>query len=83
MDFVIALFAQPGGEPERTALARLAERFDITAHQLGQPFRDGQAQSGAAILAGSRCVRLLESLEQPPDLLLGQADAFAVSLTEK
>ena len=56
-------------------LCRAARNPDVTTHQLRQPFGDGQPKSGPTVFAGSRCIRLLECLEQAPDLLLAQADA--------
>ena len=55
-------------------LAELARDLDGAAHQLRQPLGDGQTKPGAAIFAGGRYIRLLECLEQAPDLLLRQAD---------
>ena len=67
--------AEARREPERAALAGLARHPDLAAHQLRQPLGDGKAEPGAAIFARGRGVGLLEGLEQPPDLLLGEADA--------
>src|SRR5271168_8507 len=67
--------AEAGGEPECASLAQLAGNPDITTHQLRQALGDGQPKSGSAELPGSRSARLLKRLEQPPHLLLSEADA--------
>ena len=48
---------------------------DRAAHALDEGAGDGEAEAGAAELARGRFVGLGEALEQPADLLLGQADA--------
>ena len=53
----------------------LALEPDLAAHQLDQPAADGQAQPGAAVLAGGGHVGLGEGLEQFRRLLRGHADA--------
>ena len=55
--------AEPRGEVERAAPARLALDPDPAAHQRDQPRRDGQAQAGAAVLPRRRAVGLREGLE--------------------
>ena len=62
------------GEPEQAPLARRALAADLAAHQLDEPPRDGEAKSGAAILAAV-AVGLNVGLEQPLLLKLAEADA--------
>ncbi len=69
------LLAQADREPELRALARCARHADLAAHHLGQLFRDGQAQAGAAVLASGRGVHLAELREEQADLFLRDADA--------
>ena len=63
------------GEMERGALAGIALDPDLAAHQLGQALADGQAQAGAAVMAGGGGIHLLERFEQA--VLLVQRDADA------
>ena len=51
--------------------ARLAADPHLAVHPLDQSARDGQAQAGAAVLAGGRAVRLRKRLEHPRLRLLG------------
>ena len=67
--------AQPRGEPERAAHARLAAHAHLAAHQLRQLLADGQAEAGAAMFARGGGVGLLERLEQAVDFQLREADA--------
>ena len=67
--------AEPDGEEEGAAHPGLAFEPDAPAHQLDQPAADGQAQPGAAVLAGGGHVGLRERLEQLRRLLAGHADA--------
>ena len=67
--------AQSEGKPEGAARFGLAFHPDFSAHQLRQPLADRQAQTRAAVLAGHRAVRLLESGEQPLLIQGGYADA--------
>ena len=62
-------------ERERAALARHAGQPDLAAEQRRQLAADGQAQAGAAVLAGGAGVGLLERLEDQPLLLRRDADA--------
>ncbi len=55
---------QPGGEPERAALALSAFGAGVAPHQLCQALGDGQAEPGSAVLARGRRVGLLEILEE-------------------
>ena len=66
---------QPDGERERAPHAELAFEPDLASHQLDQPPRDAEAQSGPAVAAGGRHVGLRERLEQPLGLLARHADA--------
>src|SRR5690242_20894126 len=50
-------------------------RSHRAAHHLREPLADGQAQSGAAVLARGRGVDLAERFEQTPDAIGGDADA--------
>jgi hypothetical protein len=67
--------------PEAAALAEQAVGADLPAHQLDQPAADGEAQAGAAVLAGRRVVGLFEGFEEL--FLLGRAEADAVSSTSR
>ncbi len=67
--------AEAGGEPEGAALAGFALHADFAIHKFGQLFGNGQAEAGAAKLAGGRGVGLGKSLEQPAHLLLGETAA--------
>src|SRR4029077_12691672 len=60
---------------EGTAAARHAAQADFAAQQVRQLAADGQSQTGAAVLAGSARIRLLESFEYDPLLLRRNADA--------
>ena len=66
-----------GGQADREgrALAEGALDADRAAHALDEGAGDGEPEAGAAELARGRFVGLREALEQPADLLLGQADA--------
>src|SRR5204863_5551059 len=52
------------GEPERGALFIGARAADRSAHQLDEPFADGQAETGSAKLSRGRAVDLAELLEE-------------------
>ena len=66
-----------GREPdgEGGADARRAGDGDFALHHLRKLLRDGEAEAGAAILAGGGRVGLAEGLEEPAELLRGHADA--------
>ena len=67
-------------EPKGGAAAELRLDAHATVHQAGQVFADGQAQTGAAVLAGGGAVGLLKALEQLVHLLLAQAYAGVAHL---
>src|SRR5256885_16138707 len=69
-----------GREAEVAALAGLAARADLAAHELHQPVADGQAQAGAAVAARGLDVGLGEGLEQPlgPRCIQAYADRKSV-----
>ena len=46
------------GEEELRAAAKLRRHPHLAAHQLDEPLRDGQAETGPAVLAGRRAVCL-------------------------
>ena len=56
--------AKARGEPELGSFARGACDADFSAHEVREFFRDGQAQAGAPVAAGYRCVHLREFLKQ-------------------
>ncbi len=72
------LGGNPGGGATRRHLGRLGDDREVergafaldaldphrAAHQLGQSLADGEAEAGAAVLAGGRRVELAELLEQ-------------------
>src|SRR5205807_9033100 len=60
---------------KRGADAFLARHADLAAQQARDLAADGEAEAGAAVLAGGRGVGLLERLEDDALLLLGDADA--------
>ena len=60
---------------ERAALARRAHQPDLAAEQRRQLAADGEAETGAAVLAAGAGVGLLERLEDQPLLLRRDADA--------
>ena len=57
------------------ALARDAGDVDVPSHGLAQCGADGQAQAGAAVLAGGGCVSLAEGFEPAVLSLWWDADA--------
>ena len=63
------------GEPEFAAQSRGALDTDLTIHGVDQLTGDGQAETGAAELAGGRTIGLGEGVEDP--CLLGEGDADA------
>ena len=63
------------GEVEGRSLARRALHPDLAAHELGQPFADGEAEPGAAVPPARRAVELMERDEEPVQILAGDADA--------
>ncbi len=67
--------AEPRGEGEGAALARLALDINFSAHERNHLERDGQAQSRAAVFACDGTVRLLEGLEKFSALIGRHADA--------
>src|SRR5262249_58361675 len=58
----------------RTA-SRLALHSDVAAHHLAEPFADREAEAGAAVFSGRRCITLGEFLKQLSHLLRRHADA--------
>ena len=60
---------------EGAAPAELTFRPQLTGHEEGQLFADGQAQAGAAELAGIGTVGLFKAVENGLQLLGGDADA--------
>ena len=68
-------FLQRNRHMKARALALLAFHPDIAAHHFGQLAADGQAQAGAAELAGGGGIDLREGLEEPVDLVRRNADA--------
>src|SRR5439155_5656814 len=52
-------------EPERRSFAGGAREVEAAAHELNQLVADGQAETGTAETAGSRCVGLRERLQEP------------------
>ena len=71
----VRALGQSNGEPEGAALARGALDPDRAAHPAGPLFGDGQAQAGAAVLAGGGAVGLLKAFEQLGHLCRRQPDA--------
>ena len=65
---------------ERAALARRADQPDLAAEQRRQLAADGEAETGAAVLAAGAGVGLLERLEDQPLLLGRDADAGVADL---
>ncbi len=63
------------GEVEDAAFANLAFHPHPPTQQLRQAFADGQAQAGAAVLAGGGGVHLRERAEQAVQPVRGDADA--------
>ena len=66
---------QPDGEPEGAALAQDAGDADGAPHELRQALADGEAQAGAAVLAGGRVVALEERGKEPLHHIGPHADA--------
>ena len=60
---------------ERAAHSGSALQTDLTAQQARQLAADGEAQTGAAVLAAGGAIRLLERLEDDSLLVLRNADA--------
>ena len=71
-----AALAQAGGEPECAAFSGSALDTDLATHLQGQPFADGEAETGAAIFAVGRIVGLFERGKQALRVLGGNADAL-------
>src|SRR6266702_1166 len=63
------------GEPECAALSRLAVHAYFAAHQTHELRRDGETESGTAMLPRGRKVGLRKRLEQARLLLRGNADS--------
>src|SRR6185437_3042339 len=61
-------------EGEDRAAPERGTHGDVAAEQVRDLPADGKAESGAAVLAADRAVRLLEGLEDDAQLLLGDAD---------
>jgi hypothetical protein len=57
-------FFETGGEPERGSLADGAFDADLAAHHFDDLFGDGEAESGAAVLAGGGSIGLGECVEE-------------------
>jgi len=53
----------------------LALDADVAAEGLGEVLNDGQAEAGAAELAGASLIDTIESLEDAGKVLFGDADA--------
>ena len=68
-------FLQRHCHVERRADALRALHLDMAVHQFDDALRDGQAQAGASVLAGSRGVFLAERLEDVGQILFAHADA--------
>ncbi len=66
---------KPYGQAEFRSLAGVARHFDFSVHQLDQPFRNGEAESGAAIFSRRRRISLLKGLENAFLLIRRDADA--------
>src|SRR5262249_46275693 len=60
---------------EHRALALLACHSNVTTHDATEVPANGKAETGAAVFASGRGVRLGEFPEQPPDLLFGHAES--------
>jgi hypothetical protein len=67
--------AEARREDEGAAAAGLALERDAAAHRLGHARRDGEAEAGAAVLAGGGAVDLREGVEDDVLLAFGDADA--------
>ena len=52
-----------------------ADKLDFSAKQHREFAADGESKSGAAVLAGGSCIRLLESFEDQTLLLWRDANA--------
>src|SRR5215203_1727224 len=61
-------------EPEGRALAFTAGRAHGAAHELDELLRNREAKAGAAELPADRAVHLIKTLEEPRQLLRGDAD---------
>src|SRR5579864_4730642 len=66
-------FANSSSEPEGASLARCALHPDFSTHQFNQTGRNGQAESGASVLARGGTVGLTKGFEN--DFLFVQRDA--------
>ena len=62
-------------DAERGALVGLAFDADVAAEGLGEVLDDGEAEAGAAELAGAGFIDAVEPLEDAGEVLLGDADA--------
>ncbi len=62
-------------EGEDRALARPRPDADLAAVRLDEALHDGEAEAGAAVLAGGRAVHLVEDVEDALEVLVGDADA--------
>ena len=62
-------------EMERGSFLRHTLDPHLAAHQLDQPFADGQTKAGAAVVARRRSVRLAEGLEQAGQPVHGDPNA--------
>jgi hypothetical protein len=60
---------------ERAALARFAFYPDFSTHHADQAIGNSETQTGAAVFAAHRAVRLREGLKDRGLFLLGDADA--------
>src|SRR6185295_18414225 len=74
------LFFESGRKPERRTNAQATRHPDLASHEWDQLFRDCQSQSGAAILARSRAIRLRERLKQSSLRFRGDTDTGVLNL---
>ena len=68
-------FLQRHCHVERRADALRALHLDMAVHQFDDALRDGQAQAGASVFAGSGGIFLAERLEDVGKILFAHADA--------
>ena len=72
---LVATDLQTRREPEDAAGTGQSIDADLAAHQFGQAARDGEAETGAAVLARRRVVRLFEGVEEARQGVGRDADA--------
>ena len=68
------------GRTRTAAAARAGLDADLAAHQLDELLRDREAETGAAVVARGRGVRLREGLEQAVEAALTDSDAGVAHL---